>query len=71
MSKWIKFFIGTPKRALVSIIFVAAIILLDKAGLAAPMIDRLMQETIGRFMGPVVTIVILIVIFRTILGGRK
>ncbi len=69
---WIKFFIGTPKRFIFSVIGLAGVIGLDKLGYFAPAVESVLS-LIRPFIGQVMTIIILVIVFKTILGslGKK
>lgn len=74
MNNWIRFFIGTPQRFLVTAGFVGLVVVMIKPGLLQMAVNRLLAE-ISPLFGPIIQIAILIfafkIIFSAFSGGKR
>lgn len=70
MGKWIKFFLGTPRRFAYSSVGVGLVIVSIQPGLLAVALQRLVVE-VQPLLGPVLAFVIVYAGFRLIFSGRK
>ena len=70
LNEWIRFFFGTPKRFLWSALVVGLVVVTINPGLLQSAVVRLLQE-LTPLIGPLLSILIIIVALRVIVGGFK
>jgi hypothetical protein len=70
VEQWIRFFLCTPRRFLTTLAVLALVVVVFVPGILALVVAQLIAA-VAPLLGPALVIFIIIVAFRTMLGGGR
>lgn len=71
MGEWLRFFLGTPRRLMVTLVTLGLATVMVFPGILRAAVDRFVAEVVNPLLGPALTILIVFVGLRMIVGGPR